>query len=76
MSGYYDGGHPMLPPDTPMFHPGDGGQARIAPPGGRTWKDDRVDELRRRSYKRFYGIVFPPAIPILGTLKIFGSTAG
>ena len=65
MSGYYDGGHPMLPPDTPMFDPNDGGPARIAPPGSRTWKDDRADELGRRSYNRFYWIIFPPPITML-----------
>ena len=65
MSGYYDGGHPMLPPNTPMFDPNDGGPARIAPSGGRTWKDDRADELRRRAYNRFCRIIFPPPIPIL-----------
>jgi hypothetical protein len=55
----------MLPPDTPVFDTNDGGPARIAPPGGRTWKDERADELRRRSYNRFYRIVFPPLIPIV-----------
>ena len=55
----------MLPANTPMFHPGDGGPARIAPPGGRAWKGERADELRRRSYSKFYRIVFPPPVPIL-----------
>jgi hypothetical protein len=31
----------------------------------RTWKDDRADELKRRSYGLFYKLIFPPPIPIV-----------
>lgn len=49
-----------------MLDPNDGGPARVAPPGGRTWWDDRAMELERRSRGRLYRIIFPAGrIPIL-----------
>jgi hypothetical protein len=47
-----------------MFDANDGGQAGVAD-HTRTWKDDRADELRRRSYRVFYRVIFPPPIPIV-----------
>jgi hypothetical protein len=47
-----------------MFAPNDGGQSRVATKG-RTWKGAREDELRRRSYRIFYRLIFPPPIPIV-----------
>jgi hypothetical protein len=65
MSGYYgSNGGGGLPHSSPLFAHGDGGQTRVAD-HTRTWKDGRADELRRRSYRIFYRLIFPPPIPIV-----------
>jgi hypothetical protein len=74
MSGYYDGGHPMLPRNSPMFSPHDGGHARIAAQGGRTWMQDRADELRRRGCGVLMRILFPRPLRIVKLDR--SSTAG
>ena len=61
MSGYYDGGHPMLAHPKEALPSAGKMNCRVT----RTWMQNREDELRRHSYHRFYRIIFPPPIPIL-----------
>jgi hypothetical protein len=62
-AGYHGGNGGMLPFRSQMFV--DGGRARVAPPGGRTWRDDRRDELRRQGYGVLMRIVFPRPLRVV-----------
>jgi len=55
MSGYYDGGHPMLAhPEEPLPSVG-AMNCRVT----RTWMQDREDELRHRTYGQLMQVIWP-----------------